>query len=174
MIRFKTKLEQFGEQGEKTGWTYLKVPSRVAGKLIPGQKKSFRVKGKIDELKIAQVALVPMGGGDFILAVNAGMRKCLKKRSGHEVKVEIEVDNKELAPPKEFVECLKDEPLAYDNYFGLPKSHQHYFTRWISSAKTTPTRAKRIAQAVNGLAAGKTFADVIRAIKQNRQDLPEH
>jgi hypothetical protein len=173
MISFKTKLEQFGEQGEKTGWTYIKVPARIAVKLMPGQKTSFRVKGKIDELKISQVALVPMGGGDFILAVNAGMRKSLQKRSGHNVKVELEVDHKELKPPKEFVECLKDEPQAYDNYFALPKSHQHYFTRWITSAKTTPTKAKRIAQAVNGLAAGKTFADVIRAIKKNRQDLLE-
>jgi hypothetical protein len=140
---------------------------------MPGEKRSFRVKGKIDSLTISQVALVPMGGGDFILAVNAGMRKFLKKRSGHEVSVQLEVDKKELPPPKEFVECLKDEPGAYENYFALPKSHQHYFTRWITSAKTTPTKAKRIAQAVNGLAAGKTFADVIRAIKQNRQDLPE-
>ena len=173
MVSFKAKMAQFGEQGEKTGWTYIQVPSRITQKLMPGNKKSFRVKGTIDKLKISQVALVPMGEGNFILAVNGGMRKTLQKRAGDQVIVTLELDHKDLKPPPEFIECLKDEPAAFTNYKSLPKSHQHYFIRWISSAKTDPTKAKRIAQAVSGLAVGKTFAEVIRAIKNNRRDLLE-
>ena len=73
---------KFGKQGEKTGWTYIVVPASATKKLNPGVKRSYRVKGKLDELAIQKVALVPMGGGDFILAVNAGMRKVLCKRFG--------------------------------------------------------------------------------------------
>lgn len=171
MVSFRAKIEQFGEQGEKTGWTYIRVPAKMAQKLVPGNKRSFRVKGTLDHHKISQVALVPMGEGNFILAVNAGMRKYLKKHTGHQVNVIIEVDDAILKPPPEFVECLKDEPAAYNNYSALPRSHQHYFIRWITSAKTDATKAKRIAQAVNGLAVGKTFAEVLRAIKNNRQDI---
>ena len=173
MVSFTASIEQFGAQGEKTGWTYVRVPAKVAQKLMPGNKKSFRVKGTIDKLSIRQVALVPMGEGNFILAVNAGMRKVIKKNPGNQVKVSIEVDDQALKPPPAFIACLKDEPAAYKNYTALPRSHQHYFIRWISSAKTDPTKAKRIAQAVNGLAVGKTFAEVIRAIKKNREDLSE-
>jgi hypothetical protein len=171
MVNFTAKLEQFGQQGEKTGWTYIRVPAEIAQKLLPGNKRSFRVKGKLDNHKIIQVALVPMGGGNFILAVNASMRKVIKKHHGHEVKVELQVDKTEVKPPDEFIECLKDEPTAFEHFNLLPKSHQHYFTRWITSAKTEQTKAKRMAQAVSGLAIGRSFAEVMRAMKNNKQDL---
>jgi hypothetical protein len=171
MISFIARLERFGQQGEKTGWTYIQVPASIAQKLMPGNKRSFRVKGKLDNHNIIQVALVPMGEGNFILAVNASMRKVIKKHEGHEVKVELQVDKSEVKPPDEFIECLKDEPSAFENFNALPKSHQHYFTRWITSAKTEQTKAKRMAQAVSGLAIGRNFAEVIRAMKNNKQDL---
>jgi hypothetical protein len=171
MVSFTAKLEQFGEQGEKTGWTYIKVPSRIAQNLMPGQKRSFRVKGTLDSHSIIQVALVPMGEGNFILAVNASMRKIIKKQKGQSVKVTLEVDHSELKPPAELIACLKDEPAALKNFNALPKSHQHYFTRWISSAKTDITKSKRIAEAVSGLASGRSFAEVMRAMKKNREDL---
>jgi hypothetical protein len=60
MVSFNTTIEKFNKQGEKTGWTYLMIPSKVANKLNPGVKKSYRVKGKLDEFAISKTALVPM------------------------------------------------------------------------------------------------------------------
>jgi hypothetical protein len=171
MVSFKAVLKKFAEHGEKTGWTYLQVPASVAEKLLPGNRQSFRVKGKLDHYEINLVALVPMGEGNFIMAVNATMRKALKKQKGDEVKVQLEVDYSELKPPEDLIECLKDEPIALENFKGLPGSHRNYFTRWIGSAKTDQTRARRIAQAVSGLAQGRNFAEVMRAIKKQKQDL---
>lgn len=87
MISYTTTILQFNQQGEKTGWTYILVPAAMAEQLIAGNKKSFRVKGKLDEHPLKGVALIPMGGGDFILALNADLRKAISKRKGATIKV---------------------------------------------------------------------------------------
>src|SRR5436190_15359117 len=106
MIQFTTRILQFGQQGEKTGWHYIEIPADLAQKLKPGNKKSFRVKGKLDDHSIKGVALLPMGGGKFIMAVNAAMRKAIHKKKGAMLKIRLEADNKGYQLNKEFVECL--------------------------------------------------------------------
>src|SRR6185369_14642663 len=96
VINFTATLLQFAEQGEKTGWTYIQIPAKLAQQLKPGNKKSFRVKGKLDDYAIKTVALIPMGGGEFIMAVNATMRKGIGKRKGAKVKVQLQVDSKPI------------------------------------------------------------------------------
>ena len=77
MIKCSATIQKFDAQGEKTGWTYITIPAVIAKKINPGVKKSYRVKGKLDEFEIDKVALIPMGEGDFIMAINAVMRKYL-------------------------------------------------------------------------------------------------
>lgn len=162
MVQFNSILKQFEDQGEKTGWTYIDVPAAIAQQLKPGNKKSFRVKGKLDGYVIKSVALMPMGGGDFIMAVNATMRKGVGKRKGDKVKVQLEADDKLPPLSKDLLECLQDEPGANDYFNSLPYSHRLYFSRWIESAKTEPTKAKRIAKAVTALAKQNGFGEMIR------------
>ena len=81
-VQFTTTIHKFDKQGEKTGWTYIEIPADVAQKMKPGNKKSFRVKGKLDSFNISGIALLPMGGGVFIMALNATMRKGIGKRHG--------------------------------------------------------------------------------------------
>jgi len=171
MQQFITTILQFGEQGEKTGWSYIKVPVAVAQKLKPGNKKSFRVKGKVDDHPFQKKALLPMGEGDFIMPLDATVRKAIRKIKGDKVKVVLEVDNAVIKPPADLLECLADEPRALEFFKGMAKSHQNYFGNWISSAKTDATRAKRIAQAVNAMAKSKNFGEMIRSLKQNKEDL---
>ena len=121
MVTFTATIEKFDKQGEKTGWTYILIPRKIAGELNKGVKKSYRVKGKLDDTPIAQVALVPMGEGDFIMAINAAMRKGLGKRNGATVKVQLEPDKSKIVPPAELIACLQDEPEAYE-YFQLRSS----------------------------------------------------
>lgn len=170
MIRFTTTIKQFDEQGEKTGWTYIEIPAELAQELLPGNRKSFRVKGKLDSYPIRQANLLPMGGGNFILALKAEIRKQIGKKKGAMLDVQLEVDTYEQKIPKWITDCLKDEPDA-DVYFkSLPKGHQNYFIKWIESAKTDHTRTKRMAMAINALARGWGFSEMIRANKKN-QDL---
>jgi uncharacterized protein DUF1905/bacteriocin resistance YdeI/OmpD-like protein len=168
MVQFTTSILQFGQQGEKTGWHYIEIPAELAQKLKPGNKKSFRVKGKLDNHSFQGVALLPMGGGSFIMALNKDLRAGIHKRKGAMLKVQLQVDDKPYQLSADFMECLNDEPRAGEFFKTLPRGHQNYFSKWIESAKTEPTKAKRIAQAVNGLAKKQGFPQMLRALKENR------
>jgi hypothetical protein len=167
MIAFKTKILKFAQQGEKTGWSYIEINKRQAEQLNPDNKKSFRVKGKLDEFKIEKIALLPMGEGKFILPMNATLRKGTGKTAGDSITVQLDIDKRMLTPSADFMECLKDDQRAYDYFMSLPKGHQNYFSKWIESAKTTPTKTKRITMAVIALSTGQGFAEMIRANKSN-------
>ena len=162
MLHRTATIEKYGEAGEKTGWTYLHIPGEVAQVLLPGNKKSFRVKGLIDATPIEGVALVPVGEGDFILPLNAALRKKIKKGKGAAVHLMLEVDTKIILPPDDLLACLADEPQALHHFNSLPPSHRHYYTRWINEAKTEATRTRRIAQAVSTLARGGTFGQAVK------------
>jgi hypothetical protein len=173
MIRFKAKILQFQEMGEKTGWSYIRIPAKLAQELKPGNKKSFRVKGRLDDHPISGVALLPMGEGDFIMALKAAVRKAIRKQKGDTLEVQIEIDKKEIAPPKELLDCLADEPEAQRHFKDLPKSHQNWYGNWIKAAKTEPTRARRIAQIVDAMVKRMSFGEMIRAYGENSRSLWE-
>ena len=168
MVKFTATILQFEKQGEKTGWSYISIPADIAAKLKPG-KKSFRVKGKLDEFPIKQVALLPMGSGDFIMPINATMRKGTGKRKGAMLKVQLEEDKKEFKISSDLMECLSDEPKALAFFKSLTPGHQRYFSKWIDEAKTIETKSKRIAQAVSGLARQLGFGPMLRELKAKKQ-----
>jgi Domain of unknown function (DUF1905)/Bacteriocin-protection, YdeI or OmpD-Associated len=171
MIKFSTPILKFEQQGEKTGWTYITIPAKIAQQLKPGNKKSFRVKGKLDDFTIEKVALIPMGGGDFIMAVNAAMRKGIGKRKGATIKVSIEPDEAPLLVPAELLECMADEPVALQYFNSLPQGHRNYFTKWIDSAKTDTTKAKRIALVIKTMVRKMDFGAMLREEREERKNL---
>src|SRR5215212_4873624 len=130
MIQFTTTIQQFGRQGEKTGWTYIRIAADLAQKLKPGNKKSFRVKGKLDKYAIEKIALLPMGDGDFIMALNGTIRKGVRKSKGAMINVRLEVDDSKISINAELLDCLHDEPGALERFNKMPTSHQHYYSRW--------------------------------------------
>ena len=169
MTKFSATIQKFDSQGEKTGWTYITVPAGVSKKINPGIKKIYRVKGKLDDLAIEKVAMMPMGEGDFILPLNAAMRKGIGKRKGATVKVQLEVDDSPILVPPELLECLEDEPAALKYFNSLPQSHRNYFTKWIDSAKTEPTKTKRIALVVKTMVQKMDFGAMLRAERDERK-----
>ncbi len=169
MLSFKAQLQKFGNQGEKTGWTYIKIPAQIANKLKPGHKKSFRVKGKIDDHNISAIALTPMGEGDFILAVNAAMRKAIKKIHGAFVNVQLMVDEEQLKHDEDLIACLLEEKTACEFYKSLPPSHQNWFSNWIKGAKTEVTRTKRIATVVTSCLQRLSFPEMIKLYRDGKK-----
>ncbi len=167
MIQFTTSILKFGEQGEKTGWTYIVIPAALTQQLYPGNKKSFRVKGKLDQHSISGMALIPMGEGNFIMALKADLRKAIGKQKGATLQVQLAMDNKPYEVNGLLIECLEDEPAAVQYFKSLPKSHQHYFSKWIESAKTEPTKTKRIAMAVNAMSKKMDFGQMLRSAKED-------
>ena len=162
--KFNAMIERFEKQGEKTGWSYIYIPKRFASKMTD-QKTSFRVKGKLDDYTIKQVALLPMGTGDFIMPINGEMRKQLNKMEGETIKVEIDIDTSELEADQDFLDCLAEEPSALAHYEKLTQGHKNYFTKWLETAKTQETKASRIAMAVDALKRGLRFDEMLREKK---------
>jgi len=162
MVRFTVTINKFGAKGEKTGWTYFEVPADIATELKPGNRKEFKVKGKLDKFAIKRTSLIPMGGGRFIMALNADMRRAIGKKEGAMLDVQLSEDKSDFVFNADFIECLKDEPAAHTHFQSLTGSHQRYFSKWIDSAKTDATKTKRIAMAVNALAKDRGYPEMMR------------
>lgn len=164
-ISFTAALHRFKENADKTGWTYFEIPAELAQQLKPRNKKSFRVKGSLDNHKIEGVSLLPVGNGNFLMAVNAAMRKGIRKGKGAMIEVVLSVDEKPYELNKDLVECLKDDSDATEYFYSLTPGHRNYFSKWIDSAKTDVTKTKRLAQTITSLAGKIDYGQMIRFYK---------
>ena len=168
MLKFTAILKKFREQGEKTGWTYLEVSQELAQQLKPNNKRSFRVKITLDTVPFEGVAMIPMGACNFIMAINGDMRKAIGKMKGDSVEVGIAIDEKGYQLNKDFLACLEDEPEALAFFNTLTNGHQVYYSKWIESAKTIETKAKRIANSIRYLSKELGYGEMIRGLKAEK------
>jgi hypothetical protein len=171
MVSFKATLQKFDAKGEKTGWTYVTVPKKIAEKLKPGTKRSFRVKGSIDAHPLKAVAMIPMGEGDFIIPVNAVMRKAIKKIHGATVQLSLEEDKAKIKIAEDLAECFKDDPDALKYFNSLPQSHRNWYSNWVKGAKTEMTKSKRIAAVIKACAQHMTFSEMMHQYRDDRQQI---
>jgi hypothetical protein len=73
------------------------------------------------------------------------------------VKVErVRTPRKPLPVPPAFAAALKKDRRARTAFDAMPPSHQREYNEWIGDAKTDETRTKRVAQAVQWIAEGKS------------------
>jgi hypothetical protein len=167
MIEFNTIILQFAEQGEKTGWSYIEVPADLTQQIKPGNKKSFRVRGMLDGLAVKGMALMPMGDGNFIMALKAEIRKAIHKNAGAMLQVRIEEDTDyKVEVPDDLQECFEFEPEALAFFNSLPKSHRDYFINWINGAKTNETRTKRIVNTINAMLRKWNYGQMLREMRK--------
>ena len=143
----------------------MEVPADIAEKLMPGVRKSFRVKGSFDGWKFSGMALLPMGDGNFIIPLNQKVRKAIGKRHGAMLNISLEADRKEPQLNNDFVQCLQDDNDAFNFFQTLARSHQMYFSKWIESARTDVTRTNRIARAIHALSRKMDFGMMLRERK---------
>jgi len=169
MIHFKAEIERFQSMGEKTGWSYVFLPAALANDIKADCKRSFRVKGKIDLVEVSGIATIPMGAGDFIIALKGELRKKLGKEEGATVELYLEEDKDfKIEMPEDLEICLSEEEFLMENFLKQPKSHQNYFIRWINEAKTETTRTKRLALTVTAMYKKQDFGAMIRESKADK------
>lgn len=169
MVKFTATIHQFETKGEKTGWTYIEIPVDIAQQLKPGNKKSFRVKGKLDKHPISGMAVFPMGKGGFILPLNATIRKGTHKKKGAILEAQLILDTNQLVIPPAFLECLADEPKAEIFFNQLKPSHRNYYIKWLGGVKSEEALAKRMAQAVTALSQEQNFVAMVQSHKALRE-----
>ncbi|SEL07406.1 YdeI/OmpD-associated family protein [Parapedobacter koreensis] len=173
MVEFQAEIIRSETQGAAmVGWAYIDVPQGIADRLKPGYRQVYRVRGEIDGHPFSGLSLMPKGAGDYILAINSGMRKVLEKGVGDTLSLRLEEDHEFVIEiPEDLEICLLDDAEdLLGRFMGLPKSHRNYFINHINGAKTEPTRTKRIAMTVEAMAMGLDFGAMIRLDKARRRN----
>lgn len=150
LVSKKYQLAKFPGKG---GWTYV-----IISEIRQNVKRKFgmvKVKGRIDDYELTGYNLMPMGTGQLFLPVKAEIRKKIGKKEGDWVNVELYADDSALDIPGELIDCLKDEPKAYENFQKLGEGAQKEYRDWVYSAKKDETKVARIAKMIDMLASGK-------------------
>ncbi|MCW5910357.1 MAG: DUF1905 domain-containing protein [Cyclobacteriaceae bacterium] len=161
MIRFTAKLQKQNKPG---GWTYLIVAASHAKKLKSG-KKSFRVRGTLDDLAFEKTSLLSLGNGDFFLPFNAAMRKGTGKKAGDKVAVAMKIDERKPRLSRDLLQCLEEDPEASGFFKTLTPYMQHFYSTWIESAKSPQTKTRRLVAVVNALAQKQSYHKMMEAYK---------
>lgn len=166
MVTFNVEIEKYEANGEKTGWSYVFIPQEIAIQIKANNRRSFRVKGLIDEVVVNGLSLIPIKEDGFILALNQSLRKALKKEVGVKVELTLAFDaDFEIEMPEDLELCLVQEDELLSIFLTLPKSHRNYFINWLNTAKTEITRTKRLIMIVDAMAKKYDFGTMIRTAK---------
>jgi len=169
VVQFNAEIERFESNGEKTGWSYVFIPEEIAQQIKPDDRRGFRVRGQIDNVTISGKSLMPMGGGDFILGLDAKLRKQLSKEAGALVMLSLEHDvNFKIEMPEDLEVCLAQEDGLLEHFLSYTKSHQNYFIVWLNTAKTEATRTKRLVMIVDAMAKKQDFGLMMRSNKKEK------
>lgn len=134
----------------KGGWTYAAIPEVLQDK--HAYFGWVRVKGRIDDYEFSGYKLMPMGNGQLFLPVKAAIRKKIGKQEGDWVHIVLYADHAPTAIPEEFLECLKDDPIACQSFMNYSDQQKKEIIDWIYSAKTDDIKVERIAKTINKLA----------------------
>lgn len=164
--QFNSTILKFESKGEKTGWTYVVIPDDIIKKLKLKDKKGFRIKGVMDNVSFEKLSTYPIGGGEFIIAINGEMRKKLGKKEGAMLSTKFEMDENINWECKELMDCLKEDPEALKRFKALLPSHQNYHHRYVDTAKGAATKAARIVNTIHALYKGQDFGEMIRSLKK--------
>ena len=99
--------------------------------------------------------LAPYGGTHY-LGLNQSVRKAANIKAGDTVTVTLELDEspRVVATPADLAQALKANPAARARWAKLSYSHQKEYVAVIEEARRLETRARRIAKAIEQLAAG--------------------
>lgn len=166
MYSFTSIIQKYASKGEKTGWTYVDIPLDILLKLKRKDKREFRIKGLIDDIKIERLACYPVGEGNFIIAINAELRKKLSKKEGATIHLKIALDESAALQSKELLDCLKEDKTALKQFNSLLQSHQNYYHRYVYSAKADATKAARIVNVINAMHKQLNYGEMIRSLKK--------
>ena len=154
-IRFKAKLFRPSESEKGDSWTFLILPKNASAKLP--SRGMTAIEGTINGFAF-QAALEPDGQKSHWLKVDRKLRKSAGAESGDIVTLEIALAGKETEPevPTDLKKALAAAvPKARAAWSEVTPNARRDWIHWITSAKQTETRARRIKNACSMLAAGK-------------------
>jgi hypothetical protein len=145
LVSKKYLLQRFNTKG---GWTYILLPE------IPQDRSSYfgltKVTGTIDGLELGTLNLMPSKGGLF-MPVNAAIRKKIGKQAGDEVMLELYADVSVETSTSDLIDCLKDEPAAYEIFLKRPTLARKAWIDEVNALQDAESRVRRIVSMIEEL-----------------------
>lgn len=153
-IRFKAKLLRPAKAAKGSTWTFLVLPSNASAKLPT--RGMTTVEGTLNGYPF-RATLEPDGQKSHWLKVPKKIREAAGAEPGDTVSLEIMPVEKEPEPqlPADLRQALASAPQARALWAGITTVARRDWIHWITSAKRSETRARRVENACEMLAAGK-------------------
>jgi len=147
-IRFKVRLVQY----QNTQVLHVYLPFDVIEAF--GTRARLAVKGAINGFPFRS-SIFPMGGGKFYMVVNREMREGAKVKAGDTVEFMMEKDDepRSIATPPDLLKALNARKSVKAVWDKMSYTHRKEYIGSIEEAKKPETRARRIAKAVQMIAA---------------------
>jgi hypothetical protein len=94
-------------------------------------------------------------GGTVCIPLRKSNREAAGLEGGETLDVRLDLDDekREIAPPADLVKALRAAPPAWDRWNELSYSHQREHVEALEQAKKPETRARRLEAAVRSVAA---------------------
>lgn len=153
-IRFQAKLLRPAEAAKGGSWTFLLLPAGASAKL-PTRGRTT-VAGALNGVAF-RATLEPDGQKGHWLKVNKKLREAAAAEPGDVVSLEITPVESEPEPrlPADLRKALAAAPQARALWSEITPVARRDWIHWITSAKRPETRARRVDNACQMLAAGK-------------------
>jgi hypothetical protein len=155
LIRFKAKLFRPAESDKAGSWTFLVLPKAASAKLP--SRGMTAIEGTINGF-VFQATLEPDGQKSHWLKVDRKLSEAARAEAGDVVALEIAPAAEEPEPkvPADVRKALAAAaPKARDLWSDITPIARRDWIHWITSAKQSETRARRIKNACSMLAGGK-------------------
>lgn len=151
--KFKSKLVSRGPNG---AWCFMPIPFDVEAAF--GKKSRVAVTGSVNGFAFSS-SLMPVGDGTHEMMFNKILQTGAKAGPGDEVEVIMEPDlePRRVTLPEDFKKRLSANG-ASAKFAKLAYSHQKEYVRWIEDAKREETRERRIAKALDMIAANEVLS----------------
>ena len=155
LIRFKAKLSRPAESEKGDSWTFLVLPKNASAKLP--SRGMTTIEGTLNGFSF-HATLEPDGQKSHWLKVNRKLSEAAGAEAGDMVMLEITPAREEPEPemPPDLRKALAAAtPEVRASWSDITPIARRDWIHWITSAKQTDTRARRIKNACSMLAAGK-------------------
>jgi len=153
-IRFSAKLLRPAEPSKGEAWTFLILPKDASAKLPT--RGMTAVAGTLNGQPF-RAMLEPDGQRSHWLKVPDKVREAAAAKPGDVVLLDIVSSGEEPEPrvPPDLRKALAASPKAAQVWSDITPIARRDWIQWITSAKRLETRARRIGNACDMLAAGK-------------------
>jgi hypothetical protein len=147
-VRFKVKLERY----QDTQVLHVYLPFDVFEAF--DTRARLAVKGAVNGFPFRS-SIFPMGGGKFYMVVNREMREGAKVKAGDTVEFTMEKDDapRTIATPPDLLKALNARKSVKALWDKMSYTHRKEYIGAIEEARKPETRARRIAKAVEMIAA---------------------